>query len=547
MNRQTFTWGHPGYKLRQREDFQEILSLVGLLFGALLLYTVGLGNLPLRDWDEGTIGRVAIEISRSGLDSFRWLFPTLWDDPYLNKPPLIHSLIAVLYHFFGVHEWTTRLPSAFLSALSVPLLYLLGREIFPGRSSALLSALVYLTLLPVVRHGRLAMLDGGVLCFEILMILGILRSRRDLRWSLGAGLGFSLLCLTKGIMGLLLAAIGFLFLLWDTPRLLTSAYFWLGWFLGATPAIAWYVAQFLHYDREFLDSLLAQQLKRVGASLDNHRQPFWYYLLEILKYSLPWLMFSIWGFRLARLDYRYSWAKLLIVWGGVYLVAVSLMSTKLPWYILPIYPVLALAAGHALDRVRNFPIDRPYSPIWGFLLGAIAVIAGGAGLAIYLDWPLDLLPPIDPLAPLTLAALSLTTATAALLVARRSEQFIPVLLWGMYVSLFIFVSSPYWIWELNEAFPVKPVAGLIQKYVPADRPVYMAFEYERPSLNFYSDRRVFPLSEPALLDHWRETPHPYLLVDRPTRKRPEYERARVLGKTDKISGNAGSEWFLITK
>lgn len=547
MNRQTFTWGHPRSKLRQREDFQEILFLVGLLFGALLLYTVGLGNLPLRDWDEGTIGRVATEISRAPLDSFRWLFPTLWGDPYLNKPPLIHSLIAVLYHFFGVHEWTTRLPSAFLTALSVPLLYLLGREIFPGRSSALLSALVYLTLLPVVRHGRLAMLDGAVLCFEILMIVGILRSRRDLRWALGAGLGFSLLCLTKGILGIFLAAIGFLFLLWDTPRLLTSAYFWLGWFLGATPAIAWYVAQFSHYEREFLDSLLAQQVKRVGDTLDNHREPFWYYPIEILKYSLPWLIFSIWGFRLAKLDYRYSWAKLLIVWGGMYLVAVSMMSTKLPWYILPIYPVLALAAGHALARVRDFPIDRPYSPLWALSLGTIAVVAGGAGLAIYLDWPLDLLPPVHPLAPLTLAAISLTLATAALLVARRSEQFIPVLLWGMYVSLFIFVNSPYWIWELNEAFPVKPVAGLLQKYVPADRPVYLAFAHERPSLNFYSDRRVFPLSERGLLDHWRETPHPYLLVDRPTREKPEYKKAQVLGKTEPLSGNPGSEWFLITK
>ena len=83
--------------------------------------------------------------------------------------------------------------------------------------------------------------------------------------------------------------------------------------------------------------------------------------------------------------------------------------------------------------------------------------------------------------------------TTAILLARRSQQFIVILLWGMLVSLFIFVNSPLWIWELNENFSVKPVAILVQKYVPADHPVYIAFAYERPSLNFYSGRRVFPL------------------------------------------------------
>jgi 4-amino-4-deoxy-L-arabinose transferase-like glycosyltransferase len=540
MNRQTFTWRHPGYKLRGREDFQELLCLLGLLVGALLLYTVGLENLPLRDWDEGTIARVAKEIALAPGESFRWLFPTFWGDPYLNKPPLIHSSIALVYHFAGVHEWTTRLPSAVLTAFSVPLLYLLAREIFPSRSRALLSALVYLTLLPVVRHGRLAMLDGPVLCFEIGMMLCLLRSRRDLRWSLGAGLGFSLLCLTKGIVGILIAAIGFLFLLWDTPRLLTSAYFWLGWFLGTTPAIAWYVAQFFHYEKEFMDSLFAQQIQRIGDDLNNRQEPFWYYLIEIGKYGWPWLIFAFWGLKLARIDYLYSWAKLLIVWGGVYLLAVSLMGTKLPWYILPVYPVLALATGYALDRARDWPSDRPYSPLWAFLLGALSVISGALGLVAYLGGNFALTQSFHPLVPLTLAALSLTTGTAALLVAGRSEQFIPVLIWGMYVSLFIFVNSPYWIWELNEAFPVKPVANLVRKYVPSDRPVYMAFEYERPSLNFYSDRRVFPLSESALLHHWQSEPHPYILVDKNTREKTNFARSRVLGKT-------GTGWFLLAK
>uniref|UniRef100_A0ACD5GWP6 ArnT family glycosyltransferase n=1 Tax=Desertifilum tharense IPPAS B-1220 TaxID=1781255 RepID=A0ACD5GWP6_9CYAN len=130
------------------------------MVAALFLFGIDLGSLPLRDWDEGIVAQVARNISRSPFDSLSWLYPTLAGEPYLNKPPLIHILIALLYKTVGINEWTTRLPSAILTALSVPLLYGVGVEIFPKRTPAIFSALIYLTLLPVVRHGRLAMLDG---------------------------------------------------------------------------------------------------------------------------------------------------------------------------------------------------------------------------------------------------------------------------------------------------------------------------------------------------------------------------------------------------
>ncbi len=131
----------------------------------MLLFSINLGELPLRDWDEGTVAQVAREIWRAPAGSMRWLYPMLGGVPYHNKPPLMHLLIAWTYSLLGVNEWTTRLPGAMLTAISVPLLYCIGREIFRQRWAAIYSALIYLTMLPVVRHGRLAMLDGAVICF----------------------------------------------------------------------------------------------------------------------------------------------------------------------------------------------------------------------------------------------------------------------------------------------------------------------------------------------------------------------------------------------
>lgn len=547
MNRQIFNRGRLSEKLRQQEQWTDLLVLSSLFLAALLLYSINLGNLPLRDWDEATVAQVAKEIWQAPSGSLRWLFPTYWQTPYLNKPPLVHNLIALAYGVGGVNEWTARLPGAFLTACSVPLVYLIGREIFPARLPSLFSASIYLTFLPVVRHGRLAMLDGTVLFFLLVMMVCSLRSRRDLRWALGAGLGFSLICLTKGILGVLLATIMFIFLAWDTPRLLTSTYFWFGWLLGSTPMLAWYGAQFIHYGDVFTNSLRVQQLDRIAATLDNHRSPVWYYLGELLKYSWPWLLFSVYGLFLAWQERVYSWSRLVLVWCSVYLLCVSLMGTKLPWYIIPIYPGLALAGGAALATVFNWPSHRRYPRFWLIGLGFLATTVTIAGLTVYFDFSFGLINNPHPSLIVIFASLALTLGVAAILMARRSPEFISVLFWGMYISLFLFLSSPYWNWELNEAYEVKPVAMMMRDYLPADAVVYTSFPYERTSLNFYSNHRVIPVSHDYLENQWLAdnalSATSYVLIDAQTLKTVKLPPVCVLAKHPRDSQNV--DWFLL--
>ena len=534
MSRQTFAWGQSRSKLRQEERWLESLCIVGLLLAALILFCTNLGGLPLRDWDEGTVAQVAKEIWQAPADSLTWLFPTLWGEPYFNKPPLLHDLIALSYFVMGVNEWSTRLPGALLSAFSVPLLYSIGREIFVVRTPAIFSALIYLTFLPVVRQGRLAMLDGAVLCFSLLTILCVLRSRRDLRWALGAGLGVVLLCLTKGMMGLLIGAIAILFIAWDTPRLLSSIYLWGGLFLGCTPVIAWYTAQWLHYQEAFLEQgIIEQSLQRIYTPVDGNSGPFWYYGWEIFKYSWPWLLFCLGGLKLAWSCRNWGWAKLILIWSSVYFTAVSVMATKLPWYILPIYPALALAGGVQLAEICNLPSTNAYPRVWTFTMGLLAL--GTTVGSLYFAWSER-----ELFVVITLSAMSLTTCIATVLLMQRDRQFIPVLIWGTYISLLLLVCSPHWVWELNEAYAVKPVAAIINHGVPAHQVVYTSFAYERPSLNFYSNHQVVPAQESQLLQYWQEQPSPYLLLDDVT-----FEQLNLKGV--QLVGTAPPHWKLITK
>ena len=534
MYHQNFTWGDSKNWNRRDRRWVEWLWIMGLLLAAVLLFGINLGGLPLRDWDEGTVAQVARDIWRSPAGSWRWLYPTLGGEPYLNKPPLMHLLIAFAYSVGGVNEWTSRLPGAILTAVSVPLLYSIGREIFRQTRTTVSASIIYLTMLPFVRHGRLAMLDGAVVCFFLFMILCLLRSRRNLRYFLGVGIGFGLICLTKGTLGLLLGALGLAFIFWDTPRLLTSWYMWAGIAIGTFPVVSWYAAQWLHYGHAFTEqAIIDQSLRRIWASVEEHSGPPWYYILEILKYAWPWLLFLPQALGKTWLNRNLSWAKLVLVWSGGYLLTISVMGTKLPWYILPIYPVIALAVGAQVAEVWNWPCPASYPRPWVAVLALLAVMSW-AGSVYFSSWS----PAADWELQLILAAVAGTMTLAVVLAARGDRQFLLILLWGMYVSLVILMSSRHWIWELAEAYPVKPVAAMIRSSTPIGQKIYTSYPYGRPSLNFYSDRQIIPAATSELQHHWRQN-QPYFLVDKSNLINLKLESVKQLGT------KAG--WTLITK
>lgn len=437
MQEGSFIWGHLEKQQRTVNKWIDGVWLIILLFAALLLFSINLGGLPLRDGDEATVARIATEIWNAPSGSMPWLYPTLAGEPYHYKPPLLHWLIAAAYTLVGDNfVWTTRLPGAVLTAFSVPLLYIIGREIFRQRWAAIYSALIYLTMLPVVRYGRLAILDGVGVTFFLIMMLCVLRSRRDLRYCLGIGIGMGLICLTQGLIVILLSAIAIVFLCWDTPRLFSSKYFWLGICIGIFPVAVWYTAQIWHYGYSFVEvGFINQHL----SPTHTKTAPPWFYIVEILLWTWPWLLFLPQTLRLIWDNLNLSWAKLLIVWSLLYFLVISCISIKQPWYLLPIYPSLALALGAQLAEIENLPIGSSYPRLWvaGFSILAVVASAG----SIYVSS--SRFPQTD--LQLIFASVALTMTLVAILAERGNGQFLKVLLWGTYVSLLLLMRSNYWV------------------------------------------------------------------------------------------------------
>ena len=177
----------------------------------LLVWLPGLGTLPLRDWDEGRVASVArstmarLDLSQANLD---WLLAWKWHEAYLNKPPGLHWFIGSSARLLGEQEWAVRLLPCLIASLAIPLLYVLRRQLGGPHAErkALLASLTLMTLLPMARHGRLAMLDGSLVTSMLLLWTGWLSSRTRPWHGLLAGLGITGVLMLKppAVLGFLL-------------------------------------------------------------------------------------------------------------------------------------------------------------------------------------------------------------------------------------------------------------------------------------------------------------------------------------------------------
>ena len=491
-----------------------LLLLWGLGLGLAL---TGLGGTHLRDWDEGIVARVALELSTAPWHDKLW--PTYWGDAYLNKPPGLHLLIAGL---IGLWRALSGAPAealppdallrslpALISSLLVPLVGLVQWRLRPGdRLSALASAAVVLTLLPLARHGRLVMLDGTLLVAMVLVWWALLSAvprpgRRGqlslLGWGLLAGLAGSALLLLKAPAALPLLLGPWLLRLGDRalgrPQLLSLG---LGVLLGLLPGLGWHLGHLLVRGPEALVMWHEQGFARRADRLEGHSGGPLQPVLEVLEGGWPWLPLWPFGLALAWRQRRSTWGRWALGLTLLSALVVLPLRTQLPWYSLLLWPAFALVCGPALawlvERRRPLPPAaawlRRLPWLWS-ALGAALLLAGAVVAA-----GLVALPAAAGLLALPLGAgllLGGGLLASPLAARRRLGALLAVL--GSWLSLLLLMASPLWLWELNESWSTATAAGLLRRH--AGPLVYLWQEAERPSLNWYAGRRVPPEANPA--------------------------------------------------
>jgi 4-amino-4-deoxy-L-arabinose transferase-like glycosyltransferase len=480
--------------------------VTGLVGAVLVLMLCQLGELPLQDGPEASIAiasrdwLAALHIgSQAGQTSFQFPAFTYW-------------ITALSYAIGGVNETFSRLPNALLTASSIPLIYGVARELFAGPMMAVATAVIYSTSLAVVAMGRSGTADSPLVMALLILLLCLLRSRRDIRWSLGIGLATLGLVMMGGLASLVWPVLGMTFLAWDTPRLLRNPYLWWGMGLGLLPFGLWF--GWMEYP---VDVLFIPQFTPIPELS----------LLMALKTGLtigfPWILFLPIALQTIWKNRTFSWARFLMGWlggwSGLIILGLTNFSTLIPalaltiglylsQYWLPTWPmgqtddVMVLSGIYYPDRADTVS-DRTWA--WGW---AVAAVSLGCGLGWTLGGGLMWLA-----AGLGLMTMSCGAVMALCLQRRRSEAM-SVLAWGTYMTLLVLVNSPQSIGMIMNPSvpPVQSVVQMISKRVPLNQTIYTDGK-RRSSLDYYSNRSVVPANMTQLKQHLTEDSTPFLLME----------------------------------
>ena len=322
-------------------------TFLATILACLVLLTL-LGHKPLTNWDEG----IYAEISREML-SLGFLVPHWNYQPWFEKPPLMLWITAAFFKLFGVHDFWARAGSAFSGVAIVALLHgwLIRRK---DSLAAWLSTLILLStfgFLHVCRVGEMdVLLSLG--CSAGLCGLTAIQNRRLGGWYLfWAGAAIALMtkgaaCIVLIFTVLLLATVE----RWNLTRFGRS--FWLGLLLFLVAVLPWHLYMFHLFGSSFLTEYLGFHVfARATHQIEDHVTHWWYYFWVLLISAAPFILLSpfaiVDSFR--RKELR-AWSIFALVVVGFFTV----VQTRLPHYIAPAYPALAVVTSVFLaDQLRE--------------------------------------------------------------------------------------------------------------------------------------------------------------------------------------------------
>ena len=487
-----------------------------------------LGAPSLWDDDEGVNAECAREMSEVGthiVPLFNWELRTA-------KPIFLYWLLQISYDTFGVNEFAARLPSALAYLGTVLLTYGLGRRMFDA-TTGLLAGLIAASSLELVKLGHACTPDSVLVFFLLLYFWAFWRGHEDGRrsWYLSCGAASALAMLTKGPVGLVLPiAVVAVYLLWHRevrrlfdPRMIGGTVVWI------LVAVPWYAIVTAETKGEWTWAFfLKENLGRSAEPMENHRGPWIYYLGVAFVFFAPWSAFLIAVLRDAWRRSRLAGperraVRFLMVWIVVVFALFTPLATKLPHYIAPAYPALAILTASYLVRWMRGEFQMPrwvrIVGIAGFALtGSIAagamLVAGGA--AEYWEFTRKLrdIPGLEWWAPLGLLPILGALGFAHFARRDRRRGAVGALVASTVLFVGLLVAEPPAVVDRAKAVKV-----LVAESGADDlhRDVRVgSHEYSQPSITFYVGRKVERLRSPEDAAAFLAMPYPsYLFVTAP--------------------------------
>ena len=477
----------------------------------LLLALVWFGGLDHRKLIKPDEGRYA-EIPREMVVTGDWLTPRLNGLKYFEKPPLQYWATAITYETFGVSEWTSRLWTALTGFLGIVVAGATAARLYDPRTG-LYAASVLASSLAFVLLAHFNTLDMGLslfmeatLCAALLARDAFARPPRDgpddtqlrqraaRRWMLAAWAAMALAVLSKGLVGIVLPGAALVLYLaatrdWALLRLLNPLR---GMALFLLIAAPWFVAvslanpEFPHFFfiHEHVERFLTTEHRREG--------PLWYFVPVLVVGLLPWIgvaasgLARAWNAKSAHGYRNFKPDRLLFIWAVLIFVFFSLSGSKLPSYILPMFPALAILAGRELARISQ-------RALFGHMLAGVVIALAGCIAALLLHRFIDSSGSAEAIAAFrqsTIASMAqwLIGGIVAAWLAWRARMTAAIVTAGLAATI---------AWSilllgheaLGRGMSTYDIAARMKPFIAPDTTIYSVGLFEH-TLNFYLKKNV---------------------------------------------------------
>ena len=369
-----------------------------LLALSLLMFAPGIASLPVTDRDEARYAQASRQMAETG-DYVNIRF----QDEARNKKPvgaywLQATAVRLTDRLASGAIWPYRLPSLIGATAAVLLLFALARPAF-GPSAAFLAAGLLGASVLAASEARLAKTDALLLATAVAAQLALMRIylARAAAMTPAAGLAV-LFWLAQGLAVLIKGpVVPFVSLLTIAALAATDRRTrWLGdlralWGIPLVLVIAapWFVALSLGgggAGGDFLRESVGNDLipKLLGGQERHGGWPGTYLLLSPLTFW-PGSLLLVPALIVAWRERRRPEVRVLLAWLVPAWIVMELIPTKLPHYVLPLYPALALlVARAAVDRASDVAaiLGRAVGKLWlgvwalvGIALAALGMVA----------------------------------------------------------------------------------------------------------------------------------------------------------------------------
>lgn len=315
-----------------------------------------LGETPIYSWDEARHGVSAYEMVKNN----DFIVNTYgYKNDYWNlKPPVSFWAIALGYKIAGFNPLGLRLFSAVAALLTIFIAAMLVK--YKHGAAASLICVLILTTSPkyiVIHSARTGDADALFVLFFTVAMISMILIEKNRRFLYLAGLAFSLAFLTKSWHALSIALTGFIYLLFTKTLFKLKIKEWILFILSSfSPILIWGILRYSRDGFEFFNMMINYDLlARTSRTLEGHIGNKWFYVNTLRSYYSMWFAILILGlfiYYISNSDLikkdkinteKRNYYLALILWILVPLLAYSKASTKIYWYIYPVYIPIAIA------------------------------------------------------------------------------------------------------------------------------------------------------------------------------------------------------------